>query len=122
MKFSRNVENLIANLRGLPENRSRSRLRPELRIDSVVEVLLERHQIGQTKPAETIMAHWKELVGSTAAHRCAPLRIDERGNLFVAVANPVIKQELLFRKRQILARLQQLPGCEHLNDIVLRAG
>lgn len=119
MQFGRHVENLIANLRGLPEDYGRSRPRPAMQIDNLLEVVLERYRIGCPTPEERIIEHWREVVGERTAHRCRPERIDRQNRLVILAANSVIKQELLFQKRAILKRIQSLPDCRHISDIIL---
>ncbi len=122
MKFSREVENLIANLRSLPEDKSRSNLRQSYPIDSLIEVILKRYKIGKPTSEETIMAHWTKIMGEDNAHRCSPQRLDEAGTLLVAVNNPVLRRELMFQRAPILKKIQALSECAHIKAIVFMAG
>ena len=90
--------------------------------NSVIEVLLERHKIGKPRREHVIMEHWKELVGPMAAHRCKPHIIDSSGTLHIIVANPILRRELLFKKRQILTHLRRLHGCAEIQDLDFQAG
>jgi len=120
MHFSREVNNLIANLRGVPEDRSRSRPRGAKPIDSVVEVILERYKIGQPTAEEVIVKHWKAIVGEETAHRARPMKLVNGKQLIILAANSVIKQELLFAERQILKRIRALPECSAIRDVSIR--
>lgn len=120
MHFSRQVNNLIANLRGLPEDRGRSRPRDAKPIDSVVEVVIERYKIGKPTPEEIIVKHWKEIVGEETAHRARPMKIVNGKQLVILAANSVIKQELLFKERQILKAIRALPDCATIRDVAIR--
>jgi len=120
MQFSREVNNLIANLRGVPEDRGRSRLRDAKPVDSVIEVILERYKIGQPTPEEIIVKHWKDIVGEETAHRARPMKIVNGKQLVILAANSVIKQELLFAERQILKRVRALPECAGIRDVTIR--
>ena len=122
MKFSRDVQNLIANLRGLPEDRGRSRTRAATDLDSLVEVIFERHQIGQDNLESVIMANWKQIVGERTAHRCRPQRIVNNRKLVILAGNPVIRQELQFMQNKILRHLHTLPGCQCVREIVVLNG
>lgn len=119
MKFSRHVENLIANLRGLPEQYGRSRPRPATQLDTLLETVLERYRVGEPTPEQRIIENWKQVVGERTAHRCRPERIDRQNRLVIVAANSVIKQELLFGKRAILMRIRALPDCGHISDITV---
>lgn len=120
MHFSREVNNLIANLRGLPEDESRSRPRDVKPIDSVVEVILERYKIGKPTAEEIIVKNWKEIVGEETAHRCRPMKLVNGKQLVILASNSVIKQELLFSERQILKRIRALPECGAIRDVSIK--
>ncbi len=123
MNFPRHVQNLIANLRGLPEQRGWSKPREMLPLDSVVETLVEKYNIGQEGVEETLMRNWRSAVGGHTAHRCRPQRLIDGGSrLLVFAANAVIRQELEFRKSAIVAKLRELPGCSGIRDLVVRVG
>lgn len=122
MPFDKNAENLIANLRGFPENKSRSIKRAAVPIDSVLEVILERYRINQPRVEDTIMSKWKEIVGERTAHRCSPQRIVQEKKLLVFAANSTVRSELKFNERNILKKLKSLPGCDRIEAIVFHTG
>lgn len=123
MQFPRHVENLIADLRGLPRDHSRSRDRAAVPLGSLLEVIVEKHQLEHPGIEQQVSANWREIVGQGTAHRCAPQRILDSGRtLVIFAANPVIRQELLFAKRQIIKRLKSIEGCETLERIEIRCG
>lgn len=117
MQFSREVNNLIANLRGVPEDRSRSRRRDATPIDSLMEVVFERYKIGQPTAEEIIVKHWRDIVGEQTAHRCRPMKIVNGKQLVILASSSVIKQELLFAERQILKKVRALPECGAIRDV-----
>lgn len=122
MKFSRDVENLIANLRGLPEDRNRSTVNQAYKLDTLTEVLLEKYHIGQPRTEEVIMKKWSHIMGEANAPRCAPIKIDRRKQLLISVSHPTLRQELSFEKSMILNRIRRLPGCSEIIDIRFVAG
>lgn len=122
MEFTRDVENLIANLRRLPEKPSRMRDRKTKPLSSLVEVCFERYAIDRKTPQQTILENWKQLVGESNAHRCSPERINARRQLVIQVANPTLRRELQFIEDRIMTRLRSMEGCDHITGIVLRAG
>ena len=121
MKLPRNVEDAIADFRGLPRAGEHEWDTGPQGVGSLMEVLLERYKIGIDRPEQTIMAHWREIMGENA-ERCAPERIDTLGRLVVAVGNPVLRRELAFSRRPLLAKLRKLKGCREITDIEFRAG
>ncbi|MGE9294319.1 DUF721 domain-containing protein [Ruficoccus sp. ZRK36] len=122
MHFRPDIEDLIASLRGIPGSRSRAKMRRTTSLDNLVEVLLERHQIGQDNIEDVIMQHWKEIVGERTAHRCRPQRIANGRKLIILAGSPVIRQELQFNQHRILRQIHRLPGCHTINEIAILNG
>jgi len=123
MPFSPEAEELIANLRGLPYRRSRARTRSGTApLENLVEVALKNYKVGERSVEETIMRNWKHVVGEKTAHRCSPQRIAPGNRLIVFAANSVVRNELQFKKREILKRIRELPECERINAVVLVHG
>ena len=119
--FSRDIENLIAQFRGMPENLSRSTLRDSKGIESLIDSCVKSYKIGEEHHTDQIMANWKDIVGIKNAHRCCPKTLS-RGNLIVAVANSVVRNELQFKSREIINKIQALRGCESILGITFVAG
>jgi hypothetical protein len=122
MKFPRYVENLIANLRSLPENAGRSTDRPALKMDTLVESFIQEYKIGELRLEENLITHWRNVMGGTHADRCRPQRVDKENRLIIAVSNPILRQELTFRKNEILERIRKIDGCEKITGIIFKAG
>lgn len=121
-RFSRKIENMIADLRGVPRDISRSRIREPKTSADLMDRLLHKYRIGMATPEEAIRDAWVEIVGEPNAAYCHPDRIARNRQLVVAVSNPVIRQELLFHKATILKRIQAIPACHHLKEVAFRAG
>ncbi len=121
MKLPRSIEDAVADFRGLPRANEHEWDKGAANMASLVEVLIEKYKIGQERPEQTIMAHWREIMGENAS-RCAPERIDTQGRLVVLVANPILRRELAFSRRPLVQKLRRLKGCESLTDIEFRAG
>lgn len=122
MHFSRQAEELIADLRSIPHHRSRARDRGTKPLDSLIEVCLERHHIGRETTEETIMRNWKRIIGERFAARCAPVRIDARRRLIIGVPNASLRRELQFHEDRIMTALRSIEGCKDLRGVILRAG
>ncbi len=122
MAFSPEAERLISSLRGLPSDDGVRVHQAPLPLDRLIEVTLKNYRIGEQRLEETIMRQWKCIVGEKWAERCAPVRLQNRRRLHVYAANSVVRNELLFRKREILGRLRKLPGCEDIRDIIFQQG
>ena len=122
MRFPRETEKLIAQFRSLPPEERALSEPSAYPIDTLLEIVAERYRIGKPKVEEIVMSRWKDLVGSEYAQRCSPIKITRKGKLVVAVANPMVRRELMFKKRSLLTRLHHLPECSAIKDVVLVAG
>ena len=121
-KFNRKINNLIASLRGLPADYSKAYWRKDVTLNQVMDQIIHRFQVEETRIEELIASEWPSLVGEKNAVYSQPLRLDRGQRLYIAVSNPVIKQEMQFRKKVILQRLHKIPGCEGISLLVFRAG
>lgn len=120
--FSADDLALIDRFRGAPRNPVRKTRSPGAlgaRMDGILASL--RVNTGET-PERTILAHWKKLLGPERAGRCAPARLQRDGTLVVLAPNPVVRQELSFEKRKLVAKIRRLPGCGFVRAILLRGG
>lgn len=116
-KFSRTVMNLMANLRGLPEDRSRATDRPMQSLDEAVQQAFKKLRLDKPVPENAIVAHWHELLPAKLGRRCAPLRVQEGGRLVVQCENAVVRSEVRFHERAMLAKIKMLPGCAEVRTI-----
>ena len=121
-EFTRSVENLIASMRGLPTNDSRSRPRRERPIGETIDQLLRKYHIGDDAPDHTVRQHWAEIVGNANAAYSHPVKIDTKGKLLVLVSHAVVRDEIRLLDTIILQRVRQLNGCEKVVGLTLRAG
>lgn len=120
--FSKIAEDLIGDLRGLStDDPPRAKRRPTQSLSDVVEQLLQKHQIGRESPEHTIRDHWPALVGPANASYSHPAMI-ERNRLTVLAGHAVVRNELFLHREEIVARIKQLPGCDHVKAIHVRAG
>lgn len=120
-EFSRAVENLIAGLRELPEDRSRSRKRKPTELGALVDELLVKYRISHDSLEHSIREKWPELVGVANASYSHPVVV-ERNLLVVLVSHSVVRNELFLHRDSILAKLRKLPGCAEIKGLALRAG
>jgi len=121
-QFSRIAEELVGELRGVRfDDPKRSKKRATQSFATVVEQLLQKHQIGRDSPEHTIREQWKTLVGAANASYSHPAMI-ERNRLVVLVKHSVVQNELFHHRESIVARIQQIRGCEHVKALFLKAG
>jgi hypothetical protein len=119
--FSREVENLIAGLRGVPEDEGRSRPRRTQDLGALIDELLVKHRISHDSVEHVIREQWPALVGAANAAYSHPVVL-ERGQLLVLCSHAVVRNELFHHRPQILEKLRKLPGCDGVRGLVLRSG
>lgn len=120
-EFSREVENLIADLRGLPENEGRSRPRKTHDVATLIDELLVKYRISHDSIEHSIRAKWPDLVGPANAAYSHPVVV-ERQMLLVLTSHAVVRNELFHHKAAILEKLRKLPGCAEIKGLTLRSG
>ena len=121
-QFSKLAEELVGDLRGVPFAEPRRQVkRPTQKLAGLIEDLMVKYQVGRPSAEQTIRDHWAELVGGPNAAYSHAVRV-ERGRLVVLAAHSVVKSELFHHREEIVQRIRQLPGCEGIKSLNLRAG
>ncbi len=120
-EFSRAIENLIANFRGLPEDETSSKRRQTTDLSSIIDELLVKYRISHNLLEDTIREKWPELVGAANASYSHPLVV-ERQQLIVLVSHAVVRNELFHHQSAILEKVHKLPGCAKIKGVTLRIG
>ena len=120
-KFSRHAENLIANLRGVPEDYSPI-VRETKDMGDVFDRILQRYKIGVESLEDRIRDNWSQIVGPANALHCSPVRIERETTLIIAVSNPIIRQELQFNKSILLKNLRSIKNGRQIRAVVFRSG
>ena len=120
-EFSRAVENLIADIRGLPQDNSRSKKRRPTELTTVIDELLIKHRISHDSVEHSIREKWAELVGVANATYSHPLTVEKK-LLVVLVSHSVVRNELFLHRDSILEKLRKLPGCTDVKGLALRSG
>ena len=75
MKFSKNIEDVIADFRGLPHTVSASSQREPTPLDSVLVVLQEKYKLEKPSPERSLVENWEKIFGPSLCERCHPVRI-----------------------------------------------
>ncbi len=118
----RAVRNLVADLRGLPDEgrwpKGRRHEDAERSIGDLV-LSLAKEIRTEARPVDALRAAWPKLFG-TLAEECEPVRIGADGALVVRCVNPVVRQELQFRIRQVLQAVQKIPGCATVRRVIFQ--
>lgn len=120
-EFSREIENLIADLRGLPEDERGSRPRKVTELGPLIDSLLVKYRISHDSLEHSIREKWPQIVGVANATYSHPLVV-ERAQLIVLTSHAVVRNELFLHRLTILEKLKKLPGCEGIKGLQLRSG
>ena len=87
-------------------------------MNGLMERVLLALRIEKPRPEAEIGAHWSKIVGEIFAGKCAPERlVDDGRRLMVMVSGSVARQELAFRKQEILRAIRRLPGCGKVREL-----
>jgi len=97
---------------------SKCRVREPKRIADIVNGLLAKRGYAQLQSNEQLEASWKQAVGAMASDS-KPAKI-RRGVLEVAVRNSIVLQELTFRKRELLSKLESIYSGDAILDLRFR--
>ena len=97
MNFSKQVEDIIADFRGLPRTATASSKQAPVPLDSVLELLKEKYKLEKPSAERSIVEHWHEIFG-TSAGRCHPLSIKDERILVISVTNQTLRSELQFQE------------------------
>lgn len=120
MNFSKKVEDIIADFRELPRTVTESSKQAPVPLDTVLEQIKEKYNLERPSPERTIVENWNEIFGNLAG-RCNPLSLKDGKTLVISVTNQTLRSELQFRKRALLKKIQALPFCEAISEILIRA-
>jgi hypothetical protein len=120
-EFSRAVENLIADIRDLPQDTGRSKKRRPIELTTVIDELLVKYRISHDSVEHSIREKWSELVGVANASYSHPLTVEKK-LLVVLVSHAVVRNELFMHRDSIVEKLRKLPGCGEIKGLALRSG
>ena len=110
-------EKLLAAFRGVPHLGTWGGRRKIKSLDGVLDRVIEKCGIEKPSVEQILIDHWRTIVGERFAHRCRPMKLFEGKILHIAAANPTLRQELIFKKSEIVEKIQQVPGCEEIEGI-----
>lgn len=119
MHFSKSIEDVIADFRGLPRTVSASSRQPPAPVSNILAVLKERYKLEEPSPERSLVENWGTVFGKLAS-RCNPVRIKDEHILMISVTNQTLRSELQFQKRGILRRIQQLEHCAKIDELIIR--
>ena len=120
MNFSKQAEDVIADFRGFPRTVTESSKQKPVLLDTILEHLKEKYQLERPSPERTLVENWQDVFGPLSG-RCNPVSIKDEKTLIIAVTNQTLRAELQFRKPALLKKINTLPHCENISEIIIRA-
>ena len=89
------------------------------KIDSVIREFLSEANLDKKLKEVHIVSEWEALMGKMVAARTKYIYIRNR-TLFVQVTSPVLKNELLMMRNDIIERLNEIAGEKLVEELVVR--
>lgn len=88
-------------------------------VSDVIDLFLRQYGLDSQYKEFRLLQSWKEVMGPMVANRTTNLQIRE-GIIYLQIDSPVLKNELHFGKKSIIANLNHHAGSEVVKDIVFR--
>ncbi|MDR0351254.1 MAG: DUF721 domain-containing protein [Puniceicoccales bacterium] len=115
MEFSREINNLIADFRNLPQDESCAIFHREVLMHDALKCLCAMYLKNSLKSMNSnLVANWEQIVGGDYARYCFPSKILPNGMLVVNVSNSVIRSELCFKASEIISRIGKIGCCDRV--------
>ena len=110
---------LIAEFTGLPLSEDPHKSRHPKKIIDIIDNVWESWKIGTEKsPEQTISENWGKLIGLKLANKCAPERLNiDKGILIIRCSSSTVKQELTFKKKELIRKISVLCSSWSITDI-----
>lgn len=104
---------------GLPRGEAMKSTNHPLTIEELVEKVWEDWGIGDEETQEAIISgNWQKIVGKNLSGKCAPVNLSKDGKtLQIRAASSTIKQELSFKKAEILIKINKLKKCRSVKEL-----
>lgn len=114
-----NALNLVSDFMNLPAERAETFTKNPVPMQNLVEKVWEDWGIGEEETAEAIISgYWQKIVGKGLSGKCAPVNLSKDGKtLQIRAASSTIRQELSFRKENILKKIKSLKGCPPVTNL-----
>ena len=114
-----NALNLVSDFMNLPMERAEEFTSHPVPMRNLVEEVWEDWGIGEEETAEAIISgYWQRIVGKGLSGKCAPVNLSKDGKtLQIRAASSTIRQELSFRKENILKKIKSLEGCPPVTNL-----
>jgi len=88
-------------------------------IREIVEKLVKDTKITDTGEENILFEKWAEIIGKNTAKTCTPFKISGK-KLFIYAENSVIMGEIVYRKKEMMDRINGFYKKQKINEIIFR--
>lgn len=85
-------------------------------LGSIIKNWLRENNLEQKFQENSVPDYWADIVGETIARHCTMERV-EHGRMVIRAENPAWKQEILARREDIRAKVNERFGAEIITDV-----
>lgn len=86
------------------------------KLNTTIESFLESYGLKKGVKQNSAVLYWKEVVGEKISNNTEPQGV-EHGTLTVSVSNPTWRQELVFKKKEIIKELNKKIGENTIKEV-----
>lgn len=92
----------------------------EQKIDNVLRsILKENSRFSDGLQKQNIASIWSSVLGSTIAHYTSSIRL-ERKTLYVSISSAALRNELVYEKEKLIAKLNKELVHRKIEELVIR--
>ena len=86
------------------------------KLNTTIESFLESYGLKKGVKQNSAVLYWKEVVGEKISNNTEPQGV-EHGTLTVSVSSPTWRQELVFKKKEIIKELNKKIGENTIKEV-----
>ena len=86
------------------------------KLNTSIQNFLESYGLKKGVKQNSAILYWEEVVGKKISKNTEPQRV-EHGTLTVSVSNPAWRQELVFKKEEIIKQLNKKIGENTIKEV-----
>ena len=86
------------------------------KLNTTIDSFLESYGLKKGVKQNSAVLYWKEVVGEKISKNTEPQGV-EHGTLTVSVSNPTWRQELVFKKKEIIKELNKKIGENTIKEV-----
>ena len=123
--FSYENLKLVANLRGIPEGEVSfpPKMTSVRLVGDLVQAIFKKYHAQNHSIEQVLLKNWPLIVGERYTRYCRPLRLTRHNTrLLISTANPLVRQELTFKNKHFLQKIQSVEGCSGIKEIIFCMG